>query len=117
MLLFFFWCTLDFNLARVGLEDCEEVAEDTESRVQLDPSVWAHPVKQNESAANPFGNAFRQPNADPYLRQGIPHPYHLMQMQQQHQLQQQQDQLMQQQQQNLLEKLQQSSSMVRLHFV
>jgi len=113
---------LDFNLARVGLEDCEEVADDNESRVQLDPSVWAHPIKPQGNAASPFGDAFRQPNAmDPHMT----HMQLQQQLLQQHQrmahFQQQQQQLMQRQHQNLLEKLQQSnnagSGMVQVYFV
>lgn len=53
---------LDFNIARMGLEDCEEVDDDIEARVQLDPSVW-HPIKSghggtlnipNEMLTNPM---------------------------------------------------------------
>lgn len=123
-----FVCT-DFNLARVGLEDCEEVAEDNESRVQLDPSVWAHPIKPNDSSQSPFNNAFRPPNADAFMQQqGIPHAYHahlaqlqqqqhhhLQQLQQQQRQQQQrQQQQMQQEQHHFLEKLQQSNAMVHV---
>lgn len=121
---FLFHC-LDFNLARVGLEDCEEVADDNESRVQLDPSVWAHPIKPQGNAPSPFGDVFRQPNAaDPHLT----HMQQQQQLMQQHQrmahFQQQQmlqHQRHQQQQQNLIEKLQQAnnagSGMVRVYFV
>lgn len=55
---------LDFNLAKVGLEDCEEVADDNESRLQLDPSVWAAPIKPAEHSFN---------NAIPL--QNIPTPF------------------------------------------
>lgn len=52
----------------MGLEDCEEVDDDIEARVQLDPSVW-HPIKSglagslnipNELLANPIN---------------VPHPF------------------------------------------
>lgn len=39
---------LDFSIARMGLEDCEEVDDDIESRVQLDPSVWASKERNDD---------------------------------------------------------------------
>lgn len=38
----------------MGLEDCEEVDDDVEARVQLDPSVWA----SRERNDDPFNKQF-----------------------------------------------------------
>lgn len=111
---FFFEYRIDFNLARVGLEDCEEVDDDNEVRVQLDPSVWAaHPLKSNDQHAG-LPNSFNHPDA--FIRQNFANPFrthhqmsvseHMQQQQQelhqqQHQQQQQQQQHQQQQQQLL----------------
>lgn len=46
-----YYC-VDFSIARMGLEDCEEVDDDIEARVQLDPSVWS----SRERSDDPFHN-------------------------------------------------------------
>lgn len=65
---------LDFNIARMGLEDCEEVDDDNEGQVQLDPSVWAHPIKSHENHGMP-GPFSSIPKADAYIRQHFPNPF------------------------------------------
>lgn len=65
-----------FNLARVGLEDCEEATDDNDARVPLDPLVWAHPIKSNQSMENEFENQVRMAAAETYLRQNMPNPFH-----------------------------------------
>lgn len=110
----------------MGLEDCEEVDDDNEVRVQLDPSVWAaHPLKSNEQHAG-LPNSFNHPDA--FIRQNFANPFRThhqlslseqMQQQQQelqqqhHQQQQQQHQHQQQQllQMHMLQQQQQSHQM------
>lgn len=86
---------IDFNLARVGLEDCEEVDDDNEVRVQLDPSVWAaHPLKSNDQHAG-LPNSFNHPDA--FIRQNFANPFRThQQMSLSEQMQQQEQELQQQ---------------------
>lgn len=97
----------------MGLEDCEEVDDDNIGQVQLDPSVWAHPMKshENHGVPNPFCSSI--PKADAYIRQHFPNPFQQHvgnqqilsnnQEQQIHALQQQQLQQQQQQHQRVNE--------------
>lgn len=112
----FIFPVADFNLARVGLEDCEEVDDDNEIRVQLDPSVWAvHPLKSNEQNTG-LNNQFNQPDA--FIRQNFPNPFHPQlneQIQQQHQHQQQmQMQILQHQRLQLQQQQQQQQQSVQM---
>lgn len=85
----------------MGLEDCEEVDDDIESRVQLDPSVWASKERNDDHFHNKQFNGMippenfmphllTMPNAMNMPGPSIGHPF----QQQQHQLANQQHQHM-----------------------
>lgn len=81
---------LDFSIARMGLEDCEEVDDDIEARVQLDPSVW-HPIKPNIGSMNmPGGMNLSNPMNMQHPFQRLGNNAELLLQQQHHHLLQQQ---------------------------
>lgn len=64
------------NLSRVGMNDFDVAKEDSEGRVQLDPSVWASPFKPPEAPPKSVQNdAFFYPNPDAFLRQYFSNPF------------------------------------------
>lgn len=82
---------LEINLSGVKLDDVDIGSDDNESRIQLDPRVWATPYKP-EVQQNISNNGY--PNPEAFLRRHLRHPFDSMQ-----QHQQQQHQAMQTQQQ------------------
>lgn len=91
----------------MGLEDCEEVDDDIEGRVQLDPSVWASRERNDDPfhkqqfngmipPENFMPHLLSMPNAMNIAGPSIANQFH--QQQQQHQ----QQQLANQQHQHLL---------------
>lgn len=75
----------EINFSRVGMDDFDVAKEDTEGRIQLDPSVWANPPKPPPN--NPF-SLYQSPD---FLRHNM-HQYGVPQPIQQPMLQQQQQQ-------------------------
>lgn len=64
------------NLSRVGMNDFDVAKEDSEGRIQLDPSVWASPFKPPEPPQKSMQNdAFFYPNPDAFLRQYFSNPF------------------------------------------
>lgn len=64
------------NLSRVGMNDFDVAKEDSEGRIQLDPSVWASPFKPSDvPAPNNANDAFFYPNPDAFLRQHFSNPF------------------------------------------
>lgn len=51
----------------MGLEDCEEVDDDIESRVQLDPSVWASKERHDDPFHHKHFNGMPSDNFMPHL--------------------------------------------------
>lgn len=64
------------NLSRVGMNDFDVAKEDSEGRIQLDPSVWASPFKPPEAPAKSVHNdPFFYPNPDTFLRHYFSNPF------------------------------------------
>lgn len=52
---------VDFSIARMGLEDCEEVDDDIEARVLLDPSVWSSKDRNDDAFNHKHFNGMMTP--------------------------------------------------------
>lgn len=49
---------IDFSIARMGLDDCDEAFDDIEGRVQLDPRVWARTAEHPTPSGKHFRTSF-----------------------------------------------------------
>lgn len=97
----------------MGLEDCEEVDDDIEGRVQLDPSVWSSRERHDDPFQNKQFNGMMPPeNFMPHLLSmpnsmniagpSMANPFH-------------QQQLANQQHQHMLNASRQVSDTIHLH--
>lgn len=102
------WSFAEINFSRVGMDDFDVAKEDTEGRIQLDPSVWG-PLDPKPAQTNHF-SLYQSPD---FLRHHMPQPQYGMPAPIQQPMMQQQNQ-QHHQMNSLLESLQ--SGMVSVSY-
>ncbi|XP_055373730.1 probable serine/threonine-protein kinase tsuA [Condylostylus longicornis] len=68
---------LEISLSQVKLDDVDISSDDTETRLQLDPSVWANPVKPiTQPISRPAESGYTNPEA--FLRRHFSNPFEIL---------------------------------------